>query len=101
MRAFQEQDHATADLLMADDFVFTSPQDDHLDKDAWFEKCFPSANHFDAPPVTLQILDVGGLVIHRYEYGVGGKRWRNVEALRVRGGRVTDVEVYFGGAVGG
>ncbi|WP_202980872.1 hypothetical protein [Microbacterium lushaniae] len=84
---------------MADDFGFTSPQDDHLDKAAWFEKCFPSAGHFDAPPETLEILEIDGIVLHRYEYGASGKRWRNVEALRVRNGRVTEVEVYFGGAV--
>jgi ketosteroid isomerase-like protein len=31
MRAFQEQDRAAAEALMADRFVFTSPQDDHID----------------------------------------------------------------------
>jgi ketosteroid isomerase-like protein len=36
------QDHDTADRLLADDFVFTSPQDDHIDKATWFERCFPT-----------------------------------------------------------
>lgn len=100
MRAFQEQDRASAERLMADDFVFTSPQDDHLDKATWLERCFPTADHFDAPSQTLQILAVDGLVLHRYEYLVTGTRWRNVEALRVRDEQVCSVEVYFGGAVG-
>lgn len=84
---------------MADEFVFTSPQDDHIDKQGWLERCFPTADHFDAASETLQLVEVNGIVLHRYEYGVDGVRWRNIEALRVEGGRVREVEVYFGGAV--
>jgi hypothetical protein len=39
------------------------------------------------------------VVLHRYEYTVDGRTYRNAEASRVRDGRVFDVEVYFGGAV--
>ena len=99
MKAFQDQDRAQAEALMADDFVFTSPQDDHLDKATWLERCFPTAGHFDAPSETLQIVEVDGIVLHRYEYRVDGGRWRNAEAAQVANGRVKEVEVYFGGAV--
>ena len=98
-RAFHDQDRRSAEALVADDFVFTSPQDDHIDRDAWFERCFPSADHFDGPSHTLEIIEVGGVVLHRYDYRVDGVRWRNVEALSVANGRVHEVEVYFGGAV--
>ena len=99
MRAFHEQDRAAAEAIMSDDFVFTSPQDDHIDKAAWLERCFPSADHFDSPGATLEIVDVDGIVLHRYEYAVDGIRYRNAEALRVVGGQVREVEVYFGGRV--
>lgn len=99
MRAFQEQDRARAEALMAEDFVFTSPQDDHLDKAAWLEQCFPTADHFDEPAITLQIAEVEGVVLHRYQYLVDGRTWRNTEASTVVDGRVREVEVYFGGAV--
>jgi len=97
--AFQDQDRARADALVADDFVFASPQDDHIDKATWLERCFPTADHFDGPSQTLQIAEVDGTVLHRYEYRVNGVRWRNVEASQVVAGRVTAVDVYFGGAV--
>lgn len=99
MRAFAEQDRAEAERLAADDFVFTSPQDDHLDRATWFDRCFPTADHFDQPSETLQIIDTGDVVLHRYEYVAGGVRFRNVEASRVSEGQVREVEVYFGGAV--
>lgn len=99
MAAFLEQYRVAAESLMADDFRLTSPQDDHIDRAAWLERCFPSWTHFDELPDTLQITEIDGVVIHRYEYRVGGVRWRNVEALDVVDGRVREVEVYFGGAV--
>nr|WP_255515390.1 nuclear transport factor 2 family protein [Plantibacter sp. VKM Ac-2880] len=99
MRAFHEQDRAAAEALIHADFVFTSPQDDHLDRVAWFERCFPSADHFDAPSVTLQVVETDGIVFHRYEYAVDGTTFRNVETTRVVDGAVREVEVYFGGAV--
>lgn len=98
-RAFHEQDRSTAEHLMSENFVFTSPQDDHIDKAAWLERCFPSADHFDGPSVTLEIVEAGGIVLHRYEYAVDGIRYRNAEAIRVEDGRVREVEVYFGGIV--
>ncbi len=38
-------------------------------------------------------------MLHRYEYTVAGRTYRNVEATRVQDGLVHEVEVYFGGAV--
>jgi ketosteroid isomerase-like protein len=35
--AFRTQDAEAAERLMADDFVFTSPQDDRIDRAAWLE----------------------------------------------------------------
>jgi glyoxylase-like metal-dependent hydrolase (beta-lactamase superfamily II) len=99
MRAFHDQDREAAETLMADDFVFTSPQDDRIDRATWLERCFPTADHFDSPGTTLQIVEVDGVVLHRYEYTVDGRTYRNTEASRVREGQVFDVEVYFGGAV--
>ena len=99
MQAFREQDRPAAEALMHADFVFTSPQDDHLDRAAWLERCFPTADHFDTPGVTLQIVETDGIVLHRYEYVVQGKTYRNTEATRVVDGAVQEVEVYFGGVV--
>lgn len=99
VRAYREQDRNLALSLLADNFTFTSPQDDHLNKDTWLARCFPTADHFDAPATTLQIVEADGVVLHRYQYDVDGRTYRNVEATRVRDGLVCQVEVYFGGAV--
>ena len=40
--SYQNQDRAAAEAIAGDEFVFTSPQDDHIDRATWFEKCFPT-----------------------------------------------------------
>lgn len=101
MTAFQTQDRATAERLVAPDFHFTSPQDDRIDRAAWFERCFPTAGHF-ADHRMLELIETDEItVLQRYEYELkDGTRYRNVEATTIVDGQLTEVEVYFGGAVG-
>jgi ketosteroid isomerase-like protein len=98
--AYRAQDRAAAEALVAEDFRFTSPQDDAIDRAAYFADCFPTADRFTRQEL-LEIVDVGhGIVLVRYEYDlVDGGTFRNVEAITVRDGLVHEVQVYFGGAV--
>jgi ketosteroid isomerase-like protein len=99
--AYQAQDEAAARSMVADDFQFTSPRDDHLDVERYFEICFPTVDHF-ASQTMMETAEVGDTVLVRYEYEVadGGGRFRNVEALTVDdSGLIRGVEVYFGGEV--
>lgn len=97
--AYEAQDAAAAGALMADDFRFTSPQDDHISKAEWLEKCFPTLDHFTDSRL-LQLVDADGVVLMRYEYGLDdGSRYRNTEATTVRDGLIAEIEVYFGGAI--
>jgi ketosteroid isomerase-like protein len=98
--AYRAQDRDAADRLLAEDFVFTSPQDDHIDKSAYLERCFPTADRFTSQEI-LQLVDAGeGGVFLLYEYELkDGGRHRNAEFLTVRDGRLTEVQVFFGGRV--
>src|SRR4051812_29723052 len=42
--AYVKQDRAAAEALIGENLVFTSPQDDHIDRHAFFERCFPTAD---------------------------------------------------------
>jgi ketosteroid isomerase-like protein len=98
-RSFLTQDRATADRLVDAEFVFTSPQDDHIDRATFFERCFPTAGRF----VSHELLEVvspdgGDHVFVLYEYELeGGHRHRNAEVITVRDGRITETQVFFGG----
>ena len=101
MAAYRAQDLTAAEALLADDYVFTSPQDDHLDKATFLERCFPTADRFSEQEV-LHVVDLGGgEVFLLYEYVIESGRYRNAEVSRVRDGRLVETQVYFGGRVDG
>jgi ketosteroid isomerase-like protein len=41
--AYLRQDRATCEALLSEELTFTSPQDDHISKAAFLERCFPTA----------------------------------------------------------
>ncbi|GAA1942815.1 nuclear transport factor 2 family protein [Kitasatospora viridis] len=97
-RCYRSQDLAAALPLYAEDFTFTSPQDDRIDKAAFFERCFPTADRFTRQRLLHVTPADGELVFAYYEYELaGGDRYRNVEAITVRGGLIREVRVFFGG----
>lgn len=99
-RHYRAQDREAALPLYADDFTFTSPQDDHIDKKAFFERCFPTADRFTEQRFLHVVAVDEEVVFVQYEYELtGGKRFRNMEAITVRDGRIREVQVYFGSEV--
>jgi ketosteroid isomerase-like protein len=96
--AYKEQDLETARALLSDELTFTSPQDDHIDKAAYLERCFPTADRFVSADILEPIEAEPGLVIWRYRYELqDGGRFSNVEEITVQGDRVVEIRVYFGG----
>jgi ketosteroid isomerase-like protein len=96
--AYLAGDTATAEALLGEDFTFTSPQDDHIDRQAFLERCFPTAERF-AWQTLLAIAPAGehGVFI-MYEYQLKtGERHRNTELTLVRDGRLVETNVFFGG----
>ena len=94
--AFVGKDVAAAELLVAEDFHFTSPMDNRLDRRTYFERCWPLSE-------TISGFDFVHLVPHddrvfvTYEgRSTTGHRFRNTEILTIRGTQVTEAEVYFG-----
>jgi ketosteroid isomerase-like protein len=97
--AYLAQDEVASEQLLAEDFVFTSPQDDHIDKAAFMERCFPTADRV----VSQEILELvqgetGVFVLYEYELKTG-ERHRNTEFITVRAGRLVETQVFFGGQV--
>ena len=98
--AYLRQDRGAADRLLSERFTFTSPQDDHIDKAAFFERCFPTADRFKEQRLLHVTPASEELVLVHYEYELTtGGRYRNVEAITVRDGLIRDVQVFFGGRV--
>jgi ketosteroid isomerase-like protein len=98
--SYLTQDRDAADRLLADEFVFTSPQDDHIDKAAFLARCFPTADRLVSQEMLHVVQTKGDDVFVMYEYELKtGERHRNVELLTVRDDRITETQVFFGGRV--
>lgn len=98
--AYRAQDRAAAEKLMAEELTFTSPQDDHIDRAAYFERCFPTADRLVSQEV-LELVDAGDdgvFILYEYELKTG-ERHRNTEFITVRDGRIVEIQVFFGGRV--
>jgi ketosteroid isomerase-like protein len=96
--AYLAQDRATAERLLADELSFTSLQDDHIDKAAFMERCFPTAGRLNSQQL-LELVSAGAdgvFILYEYELKTG-ERHRNAEYLTVRDGRIVEIQVFFGG----
>lgn len=101
-RHYRAQDRAAALPLYADDFTFTSPQDDRIDRAAFFARCFPTADRMTEQRLLHVVTADEDVVLMHYEYELTtGARHRNVEAITVRDGLIREVQVFFGGRVDG
>lgn len=99
--AFVEGRREEVERLMADDLVFTSPDDVGIDRDAYFERCWPNSGHQRSLTVERAV-EHGDEVLVRYEIETtDGRRFRNMELLRVGDGQIHEVEVYYGATVSG
>jgi ketosteroid isomerase-like protein len=94
---FESHDRPAMDALLAADFRFSSPRDDRIDKAAYFERCWPNSDkicHFELEKVFEQGNDV--FVRYSAKRKSDGVRFRNTEFIRTAGGKVVEVDVYFG-----
>jgi hypothetical protein len=95
--AFAAGDREVIERHFAADFTFSAPPDPLLDREGYFERCWPGAGQgqkFDF----VRLVEVGDEVIVTYELrrpdGTGG---RNTEILTFdRSDRIVRAEVYFG-----
>ena len=98
MAAYHRQDIKTATRLLADDFTFTSPQDDHIDKASYLERCFPTADRFRIGNLRSCLRETTASSALRDQLTTGD-RYRNAEYITVRDGRLVETQVFFGGRV--
>jgi ketosteroid isomerase-like protein len=100
LQAFREQARETATRLLADDYVFTSPQDDHISKAAFMERCFPTASRFASQEIVelAAVGEDGVFLLYEYQLADSEERYRNAEFSQVRDGQLTTTQVFFGGS---
>ena len=97
--AYMRKDRAAIEELIAEDFHFTSPLDNRIERAAYFKYCWPNSEkikRFDF----INLVAHGDRVFVTYEaQGTEGDVFRNTEIITVRRGQLVEVEVYFGWSI--
>jgi ketosteroid isomerase-like protein len=94
--AYESGDRAAIDELLTNDFTFYSPADVGIDRERYFERCWPNAGSIEAFDFK-RLVEIGDEVFVTYESTkVDGSRLRNTEVLTFDGDRICKAEVYFG-----
>lgn len=94
--AYAESDRDKIERLIADDFHFTSPLDNRLDRETYFARCWPNHERIEAFDFVHLIADGDRVFVTCEARSVDGHLFRNSEILTVREGRIVEAEVYFG-----
>ncbi|EJZ20638.1 nuclear transport factor 2 family protein [Rhizobium sp. Pop5] len=79
--------------MLTEDFTFSSPRDDHIDRAVYFERCWPKEPVFRG--FYIEFLAIDGDEAARAEK-LDGTSFRNIESFRFRDDKIASVEVYFG-----
>jgi ketosteroid isomerase-like protein len=106
-RAFERHDRAFLEGNLRPDFTFTSPFDDHIDRAAYFKRCWPETplhQKFDF----VTVMQDGDKVFVAYDAQMRAPNavhpaasFRNAELMTFEGGKLKSVEVFFGDPPGG
>ncbi|MFN0248497.1 MAG: nuclear transport factor 2 family protein [Kofleriaceae bacterium] len=94
--AYVLKDRDAIEKLLAEEFTFTSPMDNQLDRETYLLHCWPNSEIIDRFEF-LRVFDEGDTVIVTYVgHTTDNKKFRNTEVFTVRGNQIVEIEVYFG-----
>ena len=94
--AYRANDRKAVEDALADDFRFTSPYDDNIDKATYFERCWRNSDWIERHELERIFVEGDeGFVTYRC-VAKGGKNFRNTEFLTFAGDRIRRIDVYFG-----
>jgi ketosteroid isomerase-like protein len=95
-RAYVDKDRLAMERLIAEEFHFTSPLDNRIDRKTYFERCWPNSRWIDGFDFVAVVPGNDRVYVTYVGYSESGRSFRNTEVLTVRNGKIVKAEVYFG-----
>ena len=93
--AYRNRDRKAVEDTLADDFRFTSPWDDAIDRKTYFERCWPVSERIESNEVE-RIFVQGDEAFVTYRVRNKNEEFRNTEFFVFEGDRIKSIDVYFG-----
>ena len=96
--AYRANDRKQVGAALADDFRFTSPFDDGIDKATYFTKCWKSTDWIARQELERIFVEGDQAFVTYHCLAKDGKSFRNTEFFVFAGDKVRSIDVYFGAA---
>jgi ketosteroid isomerase-like protein len=94
--AYLSNDRKAVEDALTDDFRFTSPYDDEIDKATYFARCWGGADWIKRHELERIFVEGDEAFVTYKCVGKGGKNFRNTEFFSFEGGKIKRIDVYFG-----
>src|SRR5881396_1940600 len=94
--AYLANDRKRVENVLADDFRFTSPYDDHIDKPTYFERCWKGSDWIERHELEKIFVEGDEAFVTYRCVARGGRTFRNTEFFVFEDDKVKRIDVYFG-----
>jgi len=96
--AYRVGDRKQVEAVLADDFRFTSPFDDGIDKATYFARCWKNTDWIARQELERIFVEGDQAFVTYHCLAKDGKSFRNTEFFVFAGDKVQSIHVYFGAA---
>jgi ketosteroid isomerase-like protein len=94
--AYLSNDRKAVEDALTDDFHFTSPYDDEIDKATYFVRCWRNTDWIERHELERIFVEGDEAFVTYKCLAKGGKNFRNTEFFSFEGDKVKRIDVYFG-----
>ena len=94
--AYLSNDRKVVEESLTDDFRFTSPYDDEIDKATYFERCWRNSDWIERHDLEKIFVEGDEAFVTYKCVAKGGRSFRNTEFFCFEGDKVKCIDVYFG-----
>ena len=94
--AYLSNDRKAVEDAFTDDFHFTSPYDDEIDKATYFVRCWRVTDWIERHELERIFVEGDEAFVTYRCVAKGGKSFRNTEFFSFEGDKIKRIDVYFG-----
>jgi ketosteroid isomerase-like protein len=94
--AYLSNNRKAVEASFTDDFRFTSPYDDRIDKATYFERCWKAADWIERQDLEKIFVEGNEAFVTYQCTASDGKSFRNTEFFSFEGDKIKRIDVYFG-----
>jgi ketosteroid isomerase-like protein len=94
--AHRSNDREPVENSFTEDFQFTSPYDDGIDKATYFATCWRNSDWIERQQLEKIVVEGDEVFVTYQVVTKDGKRFRNTEFFVFDGERIKRIDVYFG-----